>query len=120
MSTPRSRCPIRRTIAGIEWLGLRYQDLTPGARAEFGIDDSVEGVWITVVDPASPFYDEGVRAQAGVIHVITEVNGTPVDGVDAFEEVVRATESGTRIRVYIRRFQQGAEGPPLFVFPRVP
>ena len=106
--------------SGIEWLGLRYQDLTPGAREELGLDDSVEGVWITAVDPTSPFYDEGVRTQVGVAHVITEVNGEVVDGVSSFEEVVKGADSSSRLRVYIRRFQQGTEGPPLFVFPRVP
>jgi serine protease Do len=116
----QAELPGEEEESGIEWLGLRYQDLTPGARSEFGIDGSVEGVWITAVDPASPFYDEGVRAQAGVVHVITEVNGQPVDGVAAFEEVVRSAPAGSRVRVYIRRFQQGVEGPPLFVFPRVP
>jgi serine protease Do len=105
---------------GIEWLGLRYQNLTPGARAELGIDESVEGVWITSVDPTSPFYDEGVRAQAGIVNIITEVNGESIDGVAAFEEVVRAAPAGSRLRVYVRRFQQGNEGPPVFVFPRVP
>jgi serine protease Do len=105
--------------AGIEWLGLRYQDLTPGTRETHGIPDDVEGVWITGVAPTSPFYDEGVRAQAA-IHVITEVNGQLVDGVAAFERIVSGADSGSRLRVYIRRFGQGSEGPPLFVFPRVP
>ena len=105
--------------AGIEWLGLQYQDLTPGTRAEAGIPDDVEGVLITAVDPTSPFYDEGVRARVA-LHVITEVNGQPVDGVESFEQIVRSAESGSRLRVYIRRFGRGGEGPPLFVFPRVP
>lgn len=104
---------------GIEWLGLQYQDLTPGTKSEAGIDPSVEGVLITGVAPTSPFYDEGVRARAA-LHVITEVNGQAVDGVESFERIVRSAESGSRLRVYIRRFGRGGEGAPLFVFPRVP
>jgi serine protease Do len=111
--------PEEEEDAGIEWLGLRYQDLTPGTRDQFDIADDVEGVWITSVAPTSPFYDEGVRAQAA-IHVITEVNGQPVTSVEEFEALVRDQSAGSRLRVYIRRFGQGAEGPPLFVFPRVP
>jgi len=104
---------------GIEWLVLRYQNLTPGTRDEFDISDDVEGVWITAVAPTSPFYDEGVRARAA-IHVITQVNGQSVANVDEFEALVRDQAAGTRLRVYIRRFGQGGEGPPMFVFPRAP
>ncbi len=73
---------------GIEWLGIRYQDLTPGLRSMHGLPEDLEGVWITELSPRSPLYDEGLRA-GQVINVITEVNGQPVDGVDAFEQIAR-------------------------------
>ena len=101
---------------------LRYLadlNLTPGARETHGLPADLEGVWITAVAPTSPFYDEGVRAQAAM-HIITEVNGEAVDSVAAFERIVRDAASGSRLRVYVRRFGQGNEAPPLFVFPRVP
>jgi serine protease Do len=47
---------------GIDWLGIRYQDLTPGLRSMHGLPDDVEGVWITELSPRSPLYDEGLRA----------------------------------------------------------
>jgi serine protease Do len=114
-----AQAPPEEEKSGIEWLGLRYQDLTPGSKSQHGIGDDVSGVWITGVAPTSPFYDEGVRAETA-IHVITEVNGESVDGVEAFERIVRSAEAGSRLRIYIRRFTRGGEGPPVFVFPRVP
>lgn len=104
---------------GIDWLGVRYQDMTPGLRSSHGIPEDLDGVWITEISPRSPMYDEGVRA-GEVINIITEVNGVPVDNVAAFEDQVRDSQPGTRLRVYIRRFARGQELQPLFVFPAVP
>ena len=104
---------------GIEWLGLRYQNLTPGLRSSHGIPEDLAGVWITEISARSPLYDEGVRA-GEVINIITEVNGAPVTSVAEFEDLVRDSESGSRLRVYIRRFARGQELQPLFVFPAVP
>ena len=104
---------------GIEWLGLRYQDITPGLRSSHGLSEDTSGVWINEISPRSPLYDEGVRA-GEVINIITEVNGTPITNVKDFEAVVRNAESGTRLRVYLRRYARAQELQPLFVFPAVP
>lgn len=104
---------------GIEWLGIRYQDLTEGARQTHGVPSGVEGVWITSVEPTSPLWDQGVRND-GVIYVITEVNGQPVESARELEEMAEAVPPGSRVRLYIRRFANGEEAPPLFVFPRKP
>ncbi len=104
---------------GIEWLGLRYQNITPGLRSTHGLPEDAVGVWITEISPRSPLYDEGVRG-GEVINLITEVNGRDVESVAEFEEVVRQAESGSRLRIYIRRFARGQEVQPLFVFPAVP
>jgi serine protease Do len=104
---------------GIEWLGLRYQDLTPGLRSTHGIPEDVDGVWITEISPRSPLYDEGVRA-GQLINVITEVNGRSISSVAEFEELVRDASTGSRLRLYLRRFGRGQELQPLFVFPAVP
>jgi serine protease Do len=103
----------------IDWLGIRYQDLTPGLRSMHGLPEDVQGVWITELSPRSPLYDEGLRA-GQVINVITEVNGEVVDGVEAFERIVGEAPSGARLRVYVRRFFRGQERQPVFVFPAVP
>ncbi|MGB5817286.1 MAG: Do family serine endopeptidase [Thermoanaerobaculia bacterium] len=105
--------------SGIEWLGLRYQDMTPGLRSMHGLPEDVQGVWISEVSPRSPLYDEGVRA-GEIINVITEVNGTEVGDVEQFETIVRGLDSGARMRIYIRRFARGQEIQPLFVFPAIP
>jgi len=105
--------------SGIEWLGLRYQNITPGLRSTHGMPDDAVGVWITEISPRSPLYDEGVRA-GEIINLITEVNGQDVENVEEFENIVRQAESGSRLRVYIRRFARGQEAQPLFVFPAVP
>ncbi len=104
---------------GIEWLGLRYQDLTPGLRSMHGLPEDLEGVWVTAVSPRSPLYDEGLRTSP-LISVITEVNGRAVRNVEEFESVVRSAGSGSRLRVYVRRFDRGQEAQPLYVFPAVP
>jgi serine protease Do len=104
---------------GIEWLGIRYQDLTPGSRQTHGIPQDVEGVWITSVDAASPLWEEGIRND-GVIYVVTEVNGRAVASVAEFESIVREADPGSRLRLYTRRFHRGEELAPRFVFPRVP
>ena len=104
---------------GIEWLGIRYQDLTPGLKSMHGLPDDLEGVWVTELSPRSPLYDEGLRS-GQVINVITEVNGETVDSVDAFEQIAGAAESGDRLRIYVRRFFRGQERQPVYVFPAVP
>lgn len=104
---------------GIEWLGLRYQDITPGLRSTHGLPEDADGVWITEISPRSPLYDEGVRS-GQVINLITEVNGRRVGSVAEFEEIVREATSGSRLRLYLRRFGRGQELQPLFVFPAVP
>jgi len=105
--------------SGIDWLGLRYQNITPGLRQTHGLPEDAEGVWVTDISPRSPLYDEGVRA-GEIINLITEVNGRDVGSVEEFEDSVRLAESGSRLRIYIRRFARGQEVQPLFVFPAVP
>ncbi len=105
--------------SGIEWLGIRYQDLTPGLRSMHGLPEDLPGVWVTELSPRSPLYSEGLRA-GEVINVITEVNGTAVDDVETFERVVREAPAGSRLRMYVRRFFRGQERQPLYVFPPVP
>ncbi len=104
---------------GIDWLGIRYQDLTPGSRTAHGLPDGVTGVWITSVDPTSPLWDEGIRND-GVIYVVSEVNGKKVSSVGELEAAVKEAKPGSRLRLYVRRFANGEEAPPRFVFPKVP
>ena len=104
---------------GIEWLGIRYQDLSPGLRQLHGVPEDVEGVFITEISPRSRLYADGVRVER-IVNVITEVNGRPVRNVDEFEEIVEAAPSGSRLRIFVRRFAGGNEGSSLFSVPEKP
>ncbi|MGH9380544.1 MAG: trypsin-like peptidase domain-containing protein [Thermoanaerobaculia bacterium] len=106
---------------GSEWLGLRYQDLTPSLKRLHGLPGDVEGVLITRVAADSPLYDEGLGDER-VQKVITEVNGEAVAGAEEFEAAIADIPSGNRVRLYVRLFVQGEElqQSPIFVFPRVP
>ncbi len=112
--------PEESSESGIEWLGVRYQDLTPGLRESHGLPSDLEGVWITSVSPRSPLYDEGVVQTQSIITVITEVNGERVSSVEDFESKIRAARPGSRLRIYLRRFVNSQEQQPLFAFPAVP
>ncbi len=103
--------------SGAEWLGLRYQELTPGSRASHAIPDGVEGVWVQSVDPRSPLAEEQVRPG----DVITEVNGQPVADAEAFEQAVDSVASGSFVRLYVERFdpRTGASAQ-FFAFARKP
>jgi serine protease Do len=104
---------------GIDWLGLRYQDLSPGIRSSHGIPDEINGVWITNVAPTSPLYEDLGRG-GNVIAVITGVNGQDVGSVEEFERIVRAAAAGSRLRLYVRRFVRGEEVQPVLAYPQVP
>jgi hypothetical protein len=43
-----------------------------------------------------------------------------VDGVDAFEQIAGTAPSGSRLRLYVKRFFRGQERQPVFIFPAVP
>ncbi|HEV8630975.1 MAG TPA: trypsin-like peptidase domain-containing protein [Thermoanaerobaculia bacterium] len=102
---------------GIDWLGLRYSDLTPGIRSSHGIPDALQGIWLRGVSPRSPLVDENVEPG----DVITEVNGQQVKNVAEFESVVKAARAGAYLRFYVQRFdpRSGRSGQ-FFAFARVP
>ncbi len=110
--------PQRDEDSTIDWLGMRYQDLTPGLRSSHGLPENVAGVWVTAVAPTSPLYEDGLRT-GEVISIITSVNGKNVSSVEEFEGAVKAAPKGNRLRLYVRRFSpQGEELPPLLSFPQ--
>jgi S1-C subfamily serine protease len=71
------------------------------------------------LSPRSPLYDEGLRA-GQMINIITEVNGQPVANVEEFEAIAGEAASGSRLRIYVRRYFRGQERQPVYVFPAVP
>jgi len=100
----------------VEWLGLQYQDLTPGLREMHGIPEGVTGVWITEVAATSPLIDEQVEPG----NVIAEVNGEPVRNVAEFEERIAEVPSGQFVRLYVRRSTGGDSMQGFFAVVRVP
>jgi serine protease Do len=103
---------------GIEWLGIDYQELAPALRQSLGVPNGVEGVVVREVAGSSPLYDEGVASG----DLITEVNGRPVPDVASFEREVGSAESGSFVRLYVRRFDPRGRGDGVgfFAIVRVP
>ncbi len=117
--------PEKERERGIEWLGIRYQDLSSQGRTAHGLPDGLKGVWVTQVSPTSPLYDQGLRAGDQVISVITEVNDEPVSSVEDLERLVGEAQSGSRLRIYAQSFAPAGPGGemqsfPLWLFPLVP
>ncbi|HXT19607.1 MAG TPA: trypsin-like peptidase domain-containing protein [Thermoanaerobaculia bacterium] len=109
--------PEEHAPSNVEWLGLRYGDLSPGIRSSHGIPDDVNGVWVRAVSPRSPLVDENVEPG----DVITEIDGKPVRNVAELEAVMKAAKSGAYLRFYVQRFdpRSGRSGQ-FFAFARVP
>jgi S1-C subfamily serine protease len=99
-----------------EWLGLQYQDLTPGLKEMHDLPRHLEGVWITDVAAASPLVDEGVEPG----DVIVEVNGEAVTSVSEFERAMGRIESGRFARLYVMRANGDEDTQPFFAVVRVP
>jgi len=91
--------------SGIDWLGIRYQELTDEVRQAHGLPSSATGVWVTQVEPDSPLYDEQVRPG----DILAEVNGQPVENAREFEQAVEATDSGRYLRLYVQRYDPQGE-----------
>jgi serine protease Do len=109
--------PDERNGSGIDWLGLRYQELSPALRSSHGVPEAVRGIWVRSVAPRSPLVDE--RVEPG--DVITEVNGRAVSSVTEFEEAVRLARPGGYVRLYVQRFDpRSSRSAQFFAFARVP
>jgi serine protease Do len=106
------------SASGIAWLGLDYQELSPGLRQNLGVPEDVSGVVVREIAGSSPLYDEGMTSG----DVITEVNGRPVTDAAAFEREVGAAASGSFLRLYVRRFDPRGRGTGagFFAIVRVP
>jgi serine protease Do len=100
----------------IDWLGLRYEDLSSGNRSENGLPNKTNGILVTEVSPSSPLFDQGVRQGC----VITEVNGQSVSTVADFERLVKALPNKQYLRLYIRVFGRNGESRPFFAVVQAP
>jgi serine protease Do len=73
-------------------VGLGVAPLNEAARAEFGIDASVNGIIITQVTDGSDAYDKGLIPGLQ----ITEVNQKPVSSVEEIEALVNEASAAKR------------------------
>ena len=87
--------------SSIEWLGIQYQDLTPGLRGSHDLPEDMRGVFVTDVAPDSPLFDEGVRPG----DVVVEVNRQSVSNIEDFERAVEGAESGSYLRLYVEQLR---------------
>ncbi|MBV9769597.1 MAG: DegQ family serine endoprotease [Bryobacterales bacterium] len=88
------------------FLGIIPQELTPEIANAFGIPNA-HGVAVAQVEPKSPAQKGGLK----VGDVITAVNGTPVDDVNAFRLQVAGFAPGTTVHLKVARNGQTMDLP---------
>ncbi len=82
----------------MEDLGLSLSDLTPELARRAGIEQNVDGVMITQVNPASDAYRDAALRQG---QIIVEVDRQPVSSLDEFEDVYQDIEPGESFLVRV-------------------
>ena len=82
-----------------ERIGITVTDLTPRIRQMFGLDEGLQGVMITQVDPLSPAGEKGLMKG----DVITEANGKPITTTDGLMAQVKKVKKGGYLRLYVYR-----------------
>jgi serine protease Do len=86
-----------------ERLGISVSELSTQIRGMFGLEDDVEGVVITRVQPVSPAADEGLARG----DLILEANGEKIETVDQLRDIVSEVPDGGYLRLYVQRPQFG-------------
>jgi serine protease Do len=84
-------------------LGLTLSELTPSARARFGIPDDVEGALIVDVDPASGAAEKGLRPG----DVIVSVGQKPVASLADVKTEIQREKAADRSSVLLRILRDG-------------
>jgi Do/DeqQ family serine protease len=82
-------------------LGLTLQPLTPQVARQFGIDESVEGMVVTAVDPV------GAAGEAGIARgdIILEINRKTVNSTESVESALKNAEGKPVLLLISRRGQ---------------
>lgn len=83
----------------MEELGFRLSDITPELARRAGLEEEVEGVVITEIDPSSQAYRAAELRQG---QIIVEIDRQPVRSLDEFESVYEDIEPGDSflVRLY--------------------
>ncbi|NLX59920.1 MAG: PDZ domain-containing protein [Phycisphaerae bacterium] len=78
-----------------EWRGLTLQDLTRALRQEAGLDDSVQGVYVTRVDEKSKAHESGLRAGM----VINQVASQKVTDLETLKAIGKKLKGAVFVNV---------------------
>ncbi len=89
--------------------GLSLATPTREQARRFGLDESVEGLVVTGVEPGSAAAHSGFRPG----DVVIEVDRKPVDSISAFEKIYQASDDGVAVLV------QRGEGRLFIVFEKL-
>jgi len=100
----------------IDWLGMRYEDLSSTNRSEGGLPGKISGILVTEVSPSSPLFDQGVRQGC----VISEVNGQSVASVAEFERLVKTVPNRQFLRLYVHVYGRNGETRLFFAVVQAP
>ncbi len=89
-----------------EKLGLSVQNIDPGTRKNLGLDDAIQGVLVTDVDPAGPAAE--ARLEPG--DIILEVGQQPVaNAAEFWKRIGELKQPGKAVLLRIRRSNGNSE-----------
>jgi serine protease Do len=94
-SRPAGVRPVKGSAQGP--LGLTVRDLDAATMQRLGIPGTVQGVWVSDVDPAGP----ARQARVGQGQVILEVNRQPVATVAHFKAIVASLPPGEPVALLV-------------------
>ena len=80
------------------WLGVEVQDLSPGLAESFGLD-RVYGALVAGIQPDGPANTAGLRPG----DIITEINGTEINGSRALMSTITSNAPGTKLNLKVLR-----------------
>lgn len=81
------------------YLGVSLRDLDAAEATRLGFRGNVMGAMIVTVDRDAPAWAAGLRSG----DVLVELNGQPVEGVDALRRRLRECYAGTQVTLRVRR-----------------
>ena len=86
-----------------ERVGISLANLSPDVRRFYGLDEKLNGVVITRVDPVSPAADGGLARG----DVITEADGRKIGSVSDLKAEIGKVKKGGYLRLYVTRPRAG-------------
>jgi serine protease Do len=79
-------------------LGFVVHELSDRLRRQFRLDERAEGLVVVQVDQTSVAWEKGLRPG----DLITEANGTPIQGLPDFEEIMKGADPGELVSLYVQ------------------